>query len=206
MAKRTGNIARPADIYADGRARRGRSATRSSRPTTARRSTSATSPWPPRRRPSSASRRLLAALDAYREDARRRCRRSTPCSRTRGAFTAALDDDLNVVAGAGAPSSTWSASSTGGWTPGRCRPPTPRARPRFLRDLDRVLGGRRGGRRRPRAGARGAARGARGRAGGARLGGVRPAARRARRARHRVEDTRDGQRWRRLTVTDDARR
>ena len=46
MAKRTGNFARPADVYAAGVSARGRCATRSWPPTTARRSSSATRRWP----------------------------------------------------------------------------------------------------------------------------------------------------------------
>ena len=102
MAKRTGNFARPAEIYAGRAGRRGRCGTRCSRPTTGRRSSSATSPWPrPRRRSS---------------DCRRCWPRWTPTARTaptiptlpraagagRAAFEAAMDDDLNVSPALGA--------------------------------------------------------------------------------------------------------
>ena len=59
MAKRTGNITRPAEVYAAGLSARGRCATRSWPPTTARRSSSATRRWPP---PTAAVERLATAV------------------------------------------------------------------------------------------------------------------------------------------------
>ena len=80
-----------------GRSARGRCATRCSRPTTARRSSSATSRWPPRRRGGAAvdgagrARRLPRGA-ADDPGARRRL-----LERARAAFEAALDDDLNIA-------------------------------------------------------------------------------------------------------------
>ena len=103
--------------------------------------------------------------------------------------------------------STWSASSTDGSTPGRCRRPTPRGRRPLLRDLDTVLGDR-ARRRRPtllEPELAGPAR-RRGRPPGRPATGRRPTACATswRQPGIAVEDSRDGQRWRRAGAAIDG--
>ena len=78
MAKRTGNFARPADIYADGASRRAPCATRCWRPTTGPRWTSARIRWQRPRAPWSGCRRCSAASTAIAQDGARRCHLAGP--------------------------------------------------------------------------------------------------------------------------------
>ena len=183
MAKRTGNIARPADIYAMGvpaRALRYALISAHYRASLDFSDESLAAAAAAVERLST----LLAALDAYRESRPDDATLEALLEEARARFTAALDDDLNVAPALAAVFDLARelnrrmdvrGLSTADAAPCGCLPARPGPRP----------GGRRGGRGRPRARARGATRGSCRCAGSARLGGVGPAARRARRTWHR---------------------
>ena len=200
MAKSTGNIARVGELPGRRGLAAGAPAMRSSRSITGPRSTSRTTPWP-RRAPRStgcdAARRRARGLPRGRPG--RRVARRGRWPRPADAFEAALDDDLNVSAALAALFDLVRELNRRIEPAERSRPPTPvgplRAAPR-----PRPRAGD-PARRRPTdldAGSCGAARRARRRARGPRLGRVRPrCATSWPSSASPVEDTRDGQRWRR---------
>ena len=197
MAKSTGNIARVGELLEAGVSPRAlryaliavhyRAALDYSRRVAGRRRGRARAARRRRRRPRRVSRGPAGRL--------RRCRASWPTARE--AFGAALDDDLNVSAGLAVVFDLVREAQPADRGADRCRPPMPRGASRPLRDLDQVLGVLPDARTTLLDRPGGAARRASRRPRGPRLGGVGPTARRAGRAGVAVEDTRDGQRWRR---------
>ena len=131
MARRVGNISRPAEVYEDGYTPAD-AALRADRPrTTARRSNGATrrSTMPARR--SSGYRRPWPRSTSYTERGDDDPTLDELLDVARDQFRDAMDDDLNV-SGALARSSSLFASSTSAWTSGHSRPTMRDARrPRY---------------------------------------------------------------------------
>jgi cysteinyl-tRNA synthetase len=204
MAKRTGNIARPADIYAAGvpaRALRYALISAHYRVSLDFTDESLAAATAAVERLST----LLAALDAYRESRPDDATLESLLADARGRFTAALDDDLNIAPALGAVFDL--ARELNRRMDARGLSTTDAARAAAaLRDLDRVLGVAEEDVTDlepdllERLDARAAARVARDWATSDRLRDELAA------RGILVEDTRDGQRWRRQAVTDDGRR
>ncbi|HEX5149620.1 MAG TPA: cysteine--tRNA ligase [Candidatus Limnocylindrales bacterium] len=204
MAKRTGNIARPADIYATGvpaRALRYALISAHYRAPLDFSDESLAAATAAVERLST----LLAALEAYRESRPDDPTLEELFDETRSRFTVALDDDLNVAPALAAVFDLARELNRRMDVRGLSTADATRAAI-FVRDLDRVLAVAEEDvadlepELVERLEARAAARAARDWAASDRLRdelaerGI------------AVEDTRDGQRWRRLAVTDDARR
>jgi cysteinyl-tRNA synthetase len=182
MAKRTGNIARPVDIYATGvpaRALRYALISAHYRAPLDFSDESLAAAAAAVERLST----LLAALDVYHESRPDDAGLDALLEEARARFAAALDDDLNVAPALGAVFDLARELNRRMDLRGLSTADTTRAAA-FLRDLDRVLAVAE--RTSPTSSrARGATRGLRRRASGSRLGCVRPVARRARGSRHR---------------------